>query len=77
MRKGLTRYIKLEFPCCAYQARVLIAGLLLLCYHAGVTASDTGNRKEVSYMEFVLSFLVAVAAGVVCHYVIKWLDSDK
>ena len=22
-------------------------------------------------------FLVAVAAGVVCHYVIKWLDSDK
>lgn len=28
-------------------------------------------------MEVVLSFLVAVAAGVVCHYVIKWLDSDK
>ena len=26
-------------------------------------------------MEFVISFLGAVAAGVVCHYVIKWLDS--
>ena len=31
----------------------------------------------VSYMEVVLSFLVAVAAGVTCHYVIKWLDSEN
>jgi len=28
-------------------------------------------------MEPVLSFIVAVAAGVVCHYIIKWLDGDK
>ena len=28
------------------------------------------------YMYFVISFIVAVAAGVVCHYIIKWLDSD-
>jgi len=27
-------------------------------------------------MEYILSFLVTVAAGVVCHHVIKWLDSD-
>ena len=27
-------------------------------------------------MEVVISFLVAVAAGVACHYIIKWLDSD-
>ena len=25
-------------------------------------------------MEFILSCLVAVMAGVVCHYIIKWLD---
>jgi hypothetical protein len=25
-------------------------------------------------MEVVISFLVAVAAGVACHYIIKWLD---
>jgi len=25
----------------------------------------------------VLSFIVAVAAGVACHYIIKWLDGDK
>ena len=28
-------------------------------------------------MDLALSFIVAVAAGVVCHYIIKWLDSDK
>lgn len=28
-------------------------------------------------MEIVTAFLVAVAAGVACHYIIKWLDSDR
>lgn len=28
-------------------------------------------------MEVVISFLVDVAAGVACHYIIKWLDSDR
>jgi hypothetical protein len=28
-------------------------------------------------MEVVISFLVAVSAGVACHYIIKWLDSDN
>ena len=28
-------------------------------------------------MELVISFIVAVAAGVACHYIIKWLDSDR
>jgi hypothetical protein len=27
-------------------------------------------------MEVIITFLVAVAAGVVCHYIIKWLDGD-
>ena len=43
------------------------------CYNANVTASDTGDRKE----DTITSFLVAVMAGVVCHYIIKWLDGDK
>lgn len=34
-------------------------------------------RKGVLTMEFIISFIVAVAAGVVCHYIIKWLDGDK
>ena len=29
------------------------------------------------HMEIILSFIVAVAAGVACHYIIKWLDGDK
>ena len=28
-------------------------------------------------MEVVISFLVTVLAGVACHYIIKWLDSEK
>ena len=27
-------------------------------------------------MEVFVAFIVAVAAGVACHYIIKWLDSD-
>ncbi len=27
-------------------------------------------------MEVIIAFLVAVAAGVACHYIIKWLDGD-
>ncbi len=28
-------------------------------------------------MEELLSFIIAVAAGVACHYIIKWLDGNK
>ena len=28
-------------------------------------------------MEVITTFLVAVAAGVACHYIIKWLDGDR
>ena len=27
-------------------------------------------------MEYILSFIVTVVAGVVCHLICKWLDSD-
>ncbi len=27
-------------------------------------------------MELFASFLIAVMAGVACHYIIKWLDGD-
>jgi hypothetical protein len=29
------------------------------------------------YVEIITAFLVAVAAGVACHYIIKWLDNDR
>ena len=29
------------------------------------------------HMEVIITFLVAVAAGVACHYIIKWLDGGK
>ena len=28
-------------------------------------------------MELFASFLITVAAGVACHYIIKWLDGDN
>lgn len=27
-------------------------------------------------MEFAISFFITVAAGVACHYIIKWLGGD-
>ncbi len=38
--------------------------------------TDTRNWEEVSIVEFLISFLIAVMAGVACHYIIKWLDGD-
>ena len=38
--------------------------------------TDTRNREEVSMLEFLTSFLLAVLGGVACHYIIKWLDGD-
>ena len=31
----------------------------------------------VVHMEIIISFLVSCTAGVVCHYIIKWLDGDE
>ena len=27
-------------------------------------------------MDYIFSLIVAIAAGVACHYIIKWLDGD-
>ena len=55
----------------------MIAGKLRLCYNTYVTASNLVTERRCIAVEFLLSFIVAVAAGVVCHYIIKWLDGDK
>ncbi len=34
-------------------------------------------RREVNCMEYIISLIVTVVAGVICHYIIKWLDGDK
>ena len=33
--------------------------------------------KEVFAMEYITSIFVTVMGGVICHYIIKWLDGDK
>lgn len=48
-----------------------------MCYNTIVTASESGNRKEVNYMDVFTSLIVAVMGGVICHYIIKWLDGDN
>ena len=34
-------------------------------------------RREVNCMEYIISLIVTVVAGVICHYIIKWLDGNK
>lgn len=39
--------------------------------------TQSGNGKGVFHMcDIAASILVAVVGGVICHYIIKWLDSD-
>lgn len=54
-----------------------MARVMRICYNLSVTASDTGDREEVNCMEFFASLIIAVAAGVICHLICKWLDGDK
>ena len=37
----------------------------------------TGKERGCIALDYLISFIVAVAAGVACHYIIKWLDGDK
>ncbi|WP_347088858.1 hypothetical protein [Ruminococcus sp. RTP21484sp1] len=53
--------------------------LLRLAYDTIIMLSDrdpTTGGGDV-YMEIIISFLVSCTAGVVCHYIIKWLDGDE
>ena len=34
------------------------------------------QKGGANMSDAILSFLIAVAGGVTCHYIIKWLDSD-
>jgi hypothetical protein len=42
-----------------------------------MSLTDTRDREEVFGLYYIASFLIAVAAGVTCHYIIKWLDSNN
>ena len=50
--------------------------MISLCYILPVTAPRLVRKGGVLVDVFV-AFLVAVAAGVACHYIIKWLDGGK
>lgn len=45
-------------------------------YNSHVTAPRQVREGGVR-VEVLVKFLVAVAAGVACHYIIKWLDGDE
>ena len=43
-----------------------------------IRLSDASVREEVSaILQYILSFLLAVLAGVAIHIIVKWLDSRK
>ena len=48
----------------------------MICYNLCVAHRYPQQGGGVC-MEVVISFLVAVLAGVACHYIIKWLDSEN
>lgn len=34
------------------------------------------QREGGGYVEHLLSLLVSVMGGIICHYIVKWLDRD-
>ena len=34
------------------------------------------QRKEVTYLEYIIAFLISVLASVVGYYICKWLDRN-
>lgn len=47
-------------------------------YNSNVVFTDTrDNWEEVSRLEFVISFVVSVAASIVAYYICKWLDKQR
>lgn len=54
----------------------VVADTLKIRYNIFVTAPRLVQKGGVC-MEILVTFLVAVAAGVACHIICKWLDSDK
>ena len=47
----------------------------IVCYNLCVAHRYQQQGGGV-HMELFASFLIAVMAGVACHYIIKWLDGD-
>ena len=47
-----------------------------LCYTPFVAAPRQAKEGGV-VLEFILSFIIAVMADVVSHYINKWLDGDR
>lgn len=39
--------------------------------------STLSSRKEVDLLEYISSFILSIAAGVICYYIGKWLDRKK
>lgn len=50
---------------------------MFLCYTVFVATPRLAWKGGLSMDDYILSFFIAVAAGVVCHYIIKWLDDDN
>lgn len=42
-----------------------------------VAALQSGDRKEVTFMELPIVFLVSLAASVVAYYICKWLERHR
>ena len=62
---------------CYRTNNIFVYKFIFVCYNTSVTDSDTGNRKEVSTLEHIISFLLSIAASVIAYYICKWLDVES
>ena len=55
----------------------LVVSVSSFRYTAAVGLNLRPTGKEVTLMEYFLSFVVTVAAGTAVYYICKWLDRHK
>lgn len=46
-------------------------------YNVCVVSPIPGNWEGGEQVDIIVSFMVAVMAGVACHLICKWLDSNN
>lgn len=65
------------FPICLPQKMLEKNSLVFRngkCNNIFAALLQSGNRKEVGSMEYLISFFVAVAADAVGYFIHRWLD---
>ena len=74
MHSDLTRSGSIRL--CRCDKKIQVLPIPTRCDMLVLLSYPIRQRRGGENVEKLVSFLIAVMAGVACHYIIKWLDGD-